>query len=316
MLVNAVEIDRQSGQVNHMYLITGAAGAVGGVSRTVVEFLLEQGEQVRGMVHRDDVRADRLRELGAEVVVGDLTRPEDVVAAMDGVTRMFFNMSVSLEYLQATAVVCAAVLDYGRLEVIVNMSQMTVSQMTLASTEESRQHRLHWLSEQIMNWSGVPVVHVRPTVYLDNPLFTLLDRRSVRERGVLALPFGTGRTSPIAASDVARVVAAILRDPADRIGKVYELTGPQALDIHGLAEQYSRALKRPITAEDMPYDEWLRHCLRPSGLPDHVQQHIATMARLHREDRYNRSSDDVERITGRPAQTVEQYIASHPDLFS
>jgi uncharacterized protein YbjT (DUF2867 family) len=298
-----------------MYLITGAAGAVGGVSRTVVDLLLEKGEQVRGMVHRDDARAERLRDLGAEVVVGDLTRPEDVVAAMDGVTRVFFNMGVSLDYLQGTAVVCAAALDHGALEVIVNMSQMTVSQMTLTSTEESRQQRLHWLSEQIMNWSGVPVVHVRPTVFLDNPLFTLLDRRSVRDRGVLALPFGTGRTSPIAASDVARVVATVLRDPTDRIGKVYELTGPQVLDIHGLAEQYSRALKRPVTAEDMPYDHWLRECLRPSGLPDHVQQHIATMARLHRENRYDRATDDVELVTGQPPQTVEQYIASHPDLF-
>ncbi|MDT5132576.1 MAG: hypothetical protein QOE41_1887 [Mycobacterium sp.] len=298
-----------------MYLITGAAGAVGGVSRTVVELLLEKGEQVRGMVHRDDVRADRLRELGADVVVGDLTRPVDVVAAMDGVTRMFFNMGVSLDYLQATAVVCAAALDHGGLEVLVNMSQMTVSQMTLASTEESRQQRLHWLSEQIINWSGAPVTHIRPTVYLDNPLFTLLDRRSVGERGVLALPFGTGRTSPIAAADVARVVTTVLQDPAHRVGKVYELTGPRVLDIAGLAEEYSRALKRPITAEDIPYDEWLRHHLRPSGLPDHVQQHIATMARLHREDRYNRATDDVERIIGEPARTVGQYIASHPDLF-
>jgi uncharacterized protein YbjT (DUF2867 family) len=192
---------------------------------------------------------------------------------------------------------------------------MTVSQMTLTSTEESRQQRLHWLSEQIMNWSDVPVVHIRPTVFLDNPLFTLLDRRSVRERGVLALPFGTGRTSPIAAADVARVVSAVLRDPEDRIGKVYELTGPQVLDIIGLAEQYSRALKRPVTGEDVPYDDWLRQCLRSSGLPDHVQQHIATMARLHREGRYDRATDDVEQLTGQPAQTVEQYIASRPELF-
>jgi hypothetical protein len=52
------------------------------------------------------------------------------------------------------------------------------------------------------------------------------------------------------------------------------------------------------------------------GLPEHVAQHISTMARLHREDRYNRATDDVERITGRPGQTVEQYVAGHRDLFS
>lgn len=298
-----------------MYLITGAAGKVGGVSRSVVENLIGKGESVRAMVHREDSRAQRLRELGAEVVIGDLTSPRDVVHAMTGVERMFFNMSVSLDYLEATAIVCAAAREVGGYEVIVNMSQMTVSQMTLTSTGESFQQWLHWLSEQVMNWSGVPVVHIRPTVFLDNPLFTMLARRSVHDRGVLPLPFGTGRTSPIAAVDVARVIAAVLLDPADRIGDVYELTGPEILDINGLAERYAHALKRPVTAEDTPYDEWIREYTRVSGLPDHVQQHIATMARLHHEDHYNRLSDDFETVIGEPAQTVEQYIAAHPQLF-
>ena len=115
-------------------------------------------------------RADRLRDLGAEVVVGDLTSPLDVANAMRGVTRMFFNMSVSSDYLEAAAVVAAVGHELGGLEVLVNMSQMTVSQMTLTSTEESRHQRWHWLAEHILTWSGVPVMHVRPTAFLDNPL--------------------------------------------------------------------------------------------------------------------------------------------------
>jgi len=298
-----------------VYLITGAGGGVGSVSRRVVELLLNDGEHVCAMVRRDDDRAEQLRALGAQVVVGDLTRAGDIAAAMDGASRMFFNMSVSADYLLATAEVCAVALDRGRLDAIVNMSQMTVSQMTLTSTDESHHQRLHWLAEHVLNWSGLPVIHVRPTVFLDNPLFTFLAAPTIRDRGVLALPFGTGRTSPIAAADVARAVAALLRDPADRMGDVYELTGPEVLDIDGLAEQYTRALGRPVSGEDVPYEEWQREVLAPLGLPEHVQQHVATMARLHREDRYNRATEDVERITGRPAQTVEQYVASHPDLF-
>ena len=91
------------------YLITGAGAGVGSVSRLVVEQLLGHGEAVRAMVHRNDSRADALRGLGAEVIVADLTNPVDVAAAMYGISRMFFNMSVSTEYLEATAVVCAAV---------------------------------------------------------------------------------------------------------------------------------------------------------------------------------------------------------------
>ena len=298
-----------------MYLVTGAAGFSGGVSDSVVERLRGDGVQVRAMVRRDNARANWLRELGAEVVVGDLSSPPNVVDAMRDVTRVFFNTYISFDYLQETAIVCAAARELGGLAVIVNRSQMTVSQMTLTSSEESRQQRLHWLSEQIMNWSGVPVVHVRPTVLLDSPMFTVLARRSVRDRDVLALPFGTGRTSPIAAEDVARVVAALLLNPP-KAGQVYGLTGPEVLDLKGLAEQYSRALGRTISAEDIQNDDWVRQYLRNSGLPDLIQQHLAIMARMHRENRYDRSTHDVEQVTGQPPQTVEQYVASHPELFA
>ncbi len=234
------------------FLMTGVGGGYSSISRLVAEQLLRSGEPVRAMVHRDDGRADALRELGADIVVGDLTRPGDVAAALVGVRRMFFNMSVSADYLEAAAVVCAIADERGDLEALVNMSQMTVSQMTSTSTDESRHQRLHWLAERIMNWSGLPVVHVRPTVFLDNPLFTVVASRSVAERGVLALPFGTGRTSPVAATDVARVIATILQDPAGRVGQVFELTGPAVLDIDGLAEQYTRGLGRPVTGSDLP----------------------------------------------------------------
>jgi uncharacterized protein YbjT (DUF2867 family) len=297
------------------YLVTGAGGGIGSVSRSVVELLIRDGATVRAMVHREDDRADAVRALGAHVVVGDLTEPQDVVSAMRGVKRMFFNMSVSPSYLKAATIVCAAARENGGFDAIVSMSQMTVSQMTLTSTAESRQHRLHWLAEQVMDWSGLPVTHVRPTVFIDNPLFTFLNAASVRERHTLVLPFGQGRTSPIAPTDVARVVATILRKPEDHGQHVYELTGPEILDIDGLAQRYSQALRYPISGVDMPYDEWLEKVLKPVGIPTHIEQHIATMARLHRADRYNRGTDEVEHVTGQPAQTIEQYIANHRDRF-
>src|SRR5271163_1767601 len=207
------------------YLVTGAGGGIAGISPQVVTRLLNRGETVRAMVHHDDSRADALRALGADVVVGDLTNPVDVQAAMSGVSRMFFNKSVSADYLQATAVVCVAATEVERLEVLVNMSQMTVSQMTATSTEESRQPCLHFLAEHVINWSGVPAVHIRPTVLLENPLFVMLAARSIREAGQISLPFGTGRTSPVASSDVADVVTAVITAPREHLGKVYELTG-------------------------------------------------------------------------------------------
>lgn len=297
------------------YLVTGAGGGVAGISPQVVAHLLRRGETVRAMVHHDDARADALRAQGAEVIAGDLTNPADVQAAMSGISRMFFNMSVSPDYLQATAVVCVAATEIEHLEVLVNMSQMTVSQMTATSTDESKQQRLHFLAEHVINWSGVPAVHVRPTVLLENPLFGNLAAGSIRERGEISLPFGTGRTSPVASCDVADVVTAVLCAPERHLGAVYELTGPETMNVDEFAEQYAQALGRPVTAVQPPIDEWLA-TLTALRMPPHVEQHIATMARLHREDRYNRSTHDVENITGHPAQSVREYVEQHHDMFN
>src|SRR5438309_6852057 len=81
-----------------LVLVTGAGGGVGGVAGKVVALLRQRGRAVRAMAHRDDDRADALRALGADVVVGDLTRPADVATALDSVQRMFFSMSLAPSY--------------------------------------------------------------------------------------------------------------------------------------------------------------------------------------------------------------------------
>src|SRR5258705_13529867 len=83
-------------------LVTGAAGRIGGVGRLVVEALRRRGLPVRALVRREDERAEVLRATGAEVVVGDLTRPADVGRALAGCRRMYFGMSVSAPHLEAT----------------------------------------------------------------------------------------------------------------------------------------------------------------------------------------------------------------------
>jgi uncharacterized protein YbjT (DUF2867 family) len=296
-------------------LVTGAGGGVGGVGAMVVRLLREQGHPVRAMVHHDDERAEPLRALGADVVVGDLTNPADVARVLDGCPRVYFGMSVVPSYLEAAATVASVARAAGGLEVLISVSQMTVSQMTPTSTEESAHQRLHFLADEILDWSGLPAVHVRPTIFLENPLLTTLCAGAVAEQRVLRLPFGTGRTSPVGARDVARVVTAVLEDPGPHIGRTYDLTGPEALDEAGLAEEFSRGLGQTVTAVDVPLDEWAAQVAR-SGLPPHVEQHIVTMARLHRENRYDRATDTVERITGKPAQSVAEFVAEHADLYT
>jgi uncharacterized protein YbjT (DUF2867 family) len=294
-------------------LVAGAAGRVGAVGRTVTELLLKQGKAVRAMVRTDDERAQALRGMGAEVVVGNLLDLDSMHKAIAGCERMYFSMSVSDAYLAAT-VNAAAVAKHHGVKAFINMSQMTVSQMSITETTPSPQHKLHWLAEQALNWSGLPVVHVRPTVFLEG-FFLTLTSDSVRESDQIRLPFGEGKTSPVAAEDVARAIAALLANPQPHIGKIYHLTGPQSENMHFFAQEYSKALGRAISYQDIPVEPW-RDDLLNRRWPVHVVTHLAALADLHRAGRFDRTSEDVRTLTGQEPLTVQEFVRKNAPTFT
>ena len=294
-------------------LVTGAAGRVGGIGRTVAELLLKQGRAVRAMVRSEDERAQALRDLGAEVVIGDLLDLDSMHRAIAGCETMYFGMSVSDTYLAAT-VNTAAVAKHHGVKAFVNMSQMTLAQMSITETTVSPQHKLHWLAEQALNWSGLPVVHIRPTVLLEG-FFLIFTAESVRESNEIRLPFGEGKTSPVAVPDVARVVAALLADPQPHLGNIYHLTGPESENMHFYAQEYSEALGRTITFQDISVEQW-REGLLKLGLPAHLVSHLVTMADLHRAGRYDRMSDDVFKLTRQRPLTVRDFVKQNAATFT
>src|SRR6266481_1560926 len=118
---------------NGVILVTGAAGQVGSVGRTVVGLLLDRGLPVRAMVRREDERAASLRAAGAQVVVGDLLEPGDVYRVASGCGRIYFSMSPSAGYLEATVTMAAVAREAG-VKALVNMSQMTASDMSVQNS--------------------------------------------------------------------------------------------------------------------------------------------------------------------------------------
>ncbi len=294
-------------------LVTGAAGRVGAVGRTVTELLLKQGKTVRAMVRNEDERAQALRDMGAEVVIGNLLDLDSMHKAIVGCERMYFGMSISDAYLAATVNVAAVAKHHG-VKAFINISQMTIAQMSVTQTTASLQHKLHWLAEQALNWSGLPIVHVRPTVFLEG-LFLILTSDSVKNSNQIRLPFGDGKTSPVAADDVARVVAGLLVNPHPHIGKIFHLTGPQSENMHFYAQEYSTALGRSISYQDIPVELW-RDELLAGGLPAHLVHHLETMADLHRAGRYDRMSDDVLTLTGQAPLSVQEFGRKHAFTFT
>lgn len=303
---------KQMAEHDSPVLIIGAAGRIGAVGRKVTELLLARGFRVRAQVRVDDERAEALRALGAETVVGDLLDIMAVHRALEGCERVYFGMSVSPNYLEAAANV-AVVAKHHDVEAFVNLSQMTVNEMDIFNTTSSPQQKQHWLAEQILGWSGLPVVQVRPTAFMEG-LF-LQSTKAISTQNKILAPFGAGRNSAIAAVDVARAITTILSDPAAHIGQTYHLTGPASQDMNAIAGEFSAALGRTISYVDIPLAAW-KSQLSAFGMEAHVAAHLATIAELHRANRYDRFSNDVEGLTGIAPMSVREFVRRNASAFA
>jgi uncharacterized protein YbjT (DUF2867 family) len=294
-------------------LVTGAAGAVGSIGRNLTRMLLTKGHKVRALVRRQDDRAESLRRFGAEVMQGDLTDLAAMHRAIEGCARIYFGMSVSADYLTAT-VNTAAVARHHGVEAFVNMSQMTVTQMRIVESTDSPQHKLHWLAEQALSWSGLPIVTMRPTVFLDG-FFRIFAAPSVRDADELALPMGLGKTSPISAVDVARAVSVVLDDPKPHIGQIYNLTGFESADLEHYARVFSEALGRTIRYRDVALGGWSEKLLE-AGVPAHTVKHLCVMTEMTKQGRYDRMTEDLFKLTGKKPTSMYDFVKLHAVEFT
>jgi uncharacterized protein YbjT (DUF2867 family) len=294
-------------------LVTGAAGVVGSTAREAIRILLERGLDVRALVRTNDARAESLRKMGAEVVVADLLDLIGMRKAMEECSSVYFTMSIAPTYLEAATNVAVVAKSVG-VEAFVNLSQMTLSLMSETETTPSRQQKQHWLAEQVLRWSGLPVVYMRPTVFFDG-MFLVQGAKGIRDDNAIRLPFGEGKTSPIAGTDVGAAAAVILANPAPHIGKVYELTGAASLTVSEIAREFSVGLGRTIKYVNVPAQLWEER-LREARVPEYLLGHLATMGQLHRDNRYDRLTNTFEQLVGRAPMTATEFARTYASAFN
>jgi uncharacterized protein YbjT (DUF2867 family) len=151
-------------------------------------------------------------------------------------------------------------------------------------------------------------------VFLDG-FFRLFAAPGVRDADELALPMGSGQTSPIAAADVARAVSVVLEDPTPHIGKIYNLTGSESADLEHYARVFSEALGRTIRYRDVPLSDWSAKLLQ-AGVPAHVVKHLSVMTELNKQGRYDRMTDDLFNLTGQRPFSTYEFVKLHATEFT
>ena len=287
-----------------LILVTGASGKTG---QPVVRQLLERGYPVRALVHRLDERSQRLADLGAEVVAGDFLNLDSVRRAMKGVQRVYFCYPPLDGLLKAATNLAIAARDEG-VEGLVNMSQISAREHTKSALAFQ-----HWQSEQILDWAGIGASHINPTFFAED--LYLFTGQSILEEGKMVLPFGEGKHAPVAAEDIARVVAGILEDPQPHAGQHYFISGPKNMKMTEIAEVLSSQLGRPIEYVDLPIEHWQQALKEKTDFPHFLVSHLGAVAQDHQEGVFSGVSDVVERIGGKAPQSLENFISANPEAF-
>lgn len=284
-------------------LVTGATGATGG---NAIKKLLELKVPVRALVHQVDERSKKLSSQGVEIVQGDLSDFEAVSEALQGITAAYFVFPVKVPgLLEATAFFAQAALEQG-VEAIVNMSQISARRIAKSHAAQN-----HWIAERLLDRSGIPATHLRPTFFAEWLIYV---SESIREKNMFPLPFGDARYAPIAAEDQGRVIAAILNDPAEHAGKIYPLYGPKELTQYEVADLLTQVLGRRISYVPVEIDAF-REIWKEMGYSPYIQQHISAVAQDCRDGVFSGTNDLVEKLTGQKPMTMLDYIVKNKAYF-
>ena len=303
-------------------LITAATGLTG---RAAVRSLIEKGHHVRAFAHREDERSRTLQRLGAEVVFGELEDFSAVKAALNGIKRAYFCYPIAKGLVQATAQFGQAAKESG-VEVIVNMSQKI-------AREDAASHASfeHWLSERVLDWTGLAITHLRPPFFTE---WMLMFSEMIRQGQVYA-PFSKGKTAFITAEDQGRVIATILENPNIHKGRTYAICGPEELTFQQAVEQVGQALAKPIEYHVVPFsvmrDNIAANSIKsgqnnalsgyaesnqPNGAGEpHIFQHLQAAHRDFENGLFSGMNDDVETITGTPPMSVQKFTTQYRATF-
>ena len=271
-----------------MIVVTAAGGATG---TAVVRALRARGLPVRAVVARRGPRPE-LEELGAEVVLGELTQPQpwrDLLAGAGAMYLVWPNFDPD----EAEGV--RALLAEARRA---GLPRLVYHSVLRPQARAMPHHAGKDRAEEALDVSGVPWRVLQPCAYADNFDGAL---REAATTGVLRSRWGLRRgQSLVDLRDVAEAAAVLLtEDGLD--GGTFEAVGPEALTAPRLAELMTQRLGREVRAEDVvpkgePPASYAGRCLRL--MFDHYRAHgFAGSPRV------------LTALLGRPPRTYAEHLA-------
>lgn len=283
-----------------MILVTGATGKTGAA---VAQELAAHNMPFRVLVRSAD-KAAGLKDLGAEIAVGDMADREAVRAALEGVDKAVLIMANGEHQLTMENQFTDCAVEAG-VKHLVKLSSLESQSGTTKPIPA-----MHVASEEHIRASGIGWTMVRPTFFTQNFLGAA---RTIKANDEIVLALGGAVVTPTDIRDVAEVIRLVLTDDS-HLNKSYDLTGPEALSIAEVAERFSKVLGREIRYVAQPIEDF-RQILTQVGLPEWRVNAVCDEFKLLSKKTSSKTTSTMEQLLGRPPTSVEQFVRDHIELY-
>jgi uncharacterized protein YbjT (DUF2867 family) len=284
-----------------MILVTGATGLNGG---TLVRLLSARGIPVRALV-RNPAKAEALASMpGVEIVEGDMARPETLAGPLRGVERavLISSSDATMLEVQSNFIDAAKAAGVGHVVKLSGIMPEVDSPFRFA--------RMHGEIEQKLERSGIAYTHLRAGEFMHSYFRQV---PAIVGRGALFLPMEDARIASIDVPDIAEAAVVVLTTRGHE-GKIYPLTGPEALSMTEVAAKLSEATGKTIGYVNVA-PEQARQAQLDSGMPEYRADALAELFAERRRGKESRVWPTIESIIGRRATSFDEFAARYAAIF-
>jgi NAD(P)H dehydrogenase (quinone) len=285
-------------------VITGASGHLG---RLVAEAVLERVEPDRVvLVTRDPSRLDDLAQRGAQVRAGDFGDPSSLPSAFAGVERALIVSTdqIGVRVPGHHAAIDAAAAAGARSIAYTSAVNPSHSNPIVVATD-------HRETEEHLRASGTGWTMLRNSIYTE---ILLMAAGAALASGHHVHNEGAGRVSYVARADCASAAAAVLTSDGHD-GKLYDVTGAEALSAGDVAALFAELGGRPVQALGVDDDAFIAGLIEHAQMPEPVARAYATFGIGARRGYSGAVSTTVRDLTGAAPAPARDVLAAHPEVF-
>jgi NAD(P)H dehydrogenase (quinone) len=282
------------------------SGGSGGLAGETIDALLGRGVPIEKLilVTRTPEKLSSFAERGAEVRVGDFSKPESLPAAFAGGRQLLLISTSGGDRAAQHSAAIGAARRAGIKHIVYTSWINAISDNPAAVTRD------HIATEETLRKSGVPYTILRNQRYADG---LLAEAAQAIATGQIVTNAGRGKWAPVVRKDCAAAAAAVLAMSGHE-GRTYDITGPDLISERDFAALLTAVTGKSVRVTDVDDATYVATLVK-AGVPETDAAFAASFGVATRTNYLNIKSETLQLLLGRRPESVRELLADHKALL-